>query len=73
MNEDQLRSIVREAIQRRLAAGTGPAPVPPLVPVLEHPSHRRFALAIGAEIDGPCLIEPAVLCSHCGYCQSHGH
>ena len=20
-----------------------------------------------------CLIEPAVACNHCGYCQCHGH
>ena len=30
-------------------------------------------LPAGAELDGPCLIEPAVLCNHCGYCQSYGH
>lgn len=35
-----------------------------------HPSHHRYALA---ETDGPCVIEPAVPCTHCGYCQSHGH
>jgi hypothetical protein len=27
----------------------------------------------GAEADGPCLIEPAVKCNHCGFCLSHGH
>jgi hypothetical protein len=35
-----------------------------------HPSHYRYALP---ESDGPCLIEPTVQCTHCGYCQSHGH
>lgn len=23
--------------------------------------------------DGPCLIEPGVRCTHCGYCLSFGH
>jgi hypothetical protein len=35
-----------------------------------HASHFRYTLP---ESGGPCLIEPAVRCNHCGYCQSHGH
>ena len=35
-----------------------------------HASHFRYSLP---ESGGPCLIEPAVPCNHCGYCQSHGH
>jgi hypothetical protein len=27
----------------------------------------------GGDADGACLIEPAVRCTHCGYCQSYGH
>jgi len=75
MNEDQVRSIVRDAIRHRLAAQV---PVPELratgvcVPFDAHPSHARLTLVRGAG-DGPCLIEPAVMCMHCGYCQSHGH
>ena len=73
MNEDQLRALVREAIARRLpAAGSGPdlsvAEHP--LPFSSHASHYRYALP---ESGGPCLIEPAVPCNHCGYCQSHGH
>ena len=30
-------------------------------------------LARGGDGDGACLIEPAVRCNHCGYCQSYGH
>ena len=41
-----------------------------LRPPDRHASHHRYALP---EADGPCLIEPAVPCNHCGYCQSHGH
>jgi hypothetical protein len=71
MNEDALRAIVRETIARRLAAGE---PAPPAgrapLPFLGHASHYRYALP---ESGGPCLIEPAVACNHCGYCESHGH
>lgn len=78
MNDDQLRSLIRDVIRRQLAAET---PVPGLRPpaagpwpdVHAHPSHWRFTLARGADGDGPCLIEPAVTCIHCGYCQSRGH
>jgi hypothetical protein len=65
--EDALRALVREAIARRLhAAEPGPSPLI----ALSHVSHYRYGLP---ESDGPCLIEPAVQCNHCGYCQSHGH
>ena len=37
-----------------------------------HVSHARLSLARGDD-DGTCLIEPAVRCTHCGYCQSLGH
>jgi hypothetical protein len=32
-----------------------------------------FMLPAGADGDGPCIIEPAVTCNHCGYCKSYGH
>jgi hypothetical protein len=38
-----------------------------------HPSHGLLVVARGSEGDGSCLIEPAVGCIHCGYCQSYGH
>jgi hypothetical protein len=34
---------------------------------------RLAVLAGDAVGDGACLIEPAVGCNHCGYCQSYGH
>jgi hypothetical protein len=68
-NEEVLRALVREALARRLGEAEGsPAPQPP--GVAAQASHFRYALP---ESDGPCLIEPAVRCTHCGYCQSHGH
>jgi hypothetical protein len=73
MNEDQLRALVREAIARHLAAGGSDSdPRTPEYPLAfsSHASHYRYALP---DSGGPCLIEPAVPCNHCGYCQSHGH
>jgi hypothetical protein len=71
MNEDALREMVRQAVARRLdvdepggrdrQAGTD---------LGAHMSHGRYALP---DSGGQCLIEPAVPCNHCGYCQSHGH
>ena len=69
MNEEQLRAIVREAVARRLGERPG-VPEVRAVTYLSHSSHARYRLP---ESDGPCLIEPAVPCTHCGYCQSHGH
>jgi hypothetical protein len=73
MNEDQLRALVRDAVARHLEGAPGPFQPPsaaqPLV-FSSHASHFRYTLP---ESGGPCLIEPAVQCNHCGYCQSHGH
>ena len=75
MNDDALRALVRTAIAQY--AGGHPWPAAPASPAGAprlHPSHGRFALLpAGSDADGPCLIEPAVLCNHCGYCQSYGH
>jgi hypothetical protein len=74
MNEDALRALVRDTIAR-IHAGDEPSPAPfahgePL-PLAKHSSHYRYSTL--PETDGPCLIEPSVQCTHCGYCQSHGH
>jgi hypothetical protein len=78
MTEQELRALVREAIARHLSGSTGqarPAIAPPLMhPArLTHASHGLFAVPDGSEGDGPCIIEPAVMCTHCGYCKSYGH
>ena len=74
MNEEALRALVREAVARHLgAAQNEQVSVPPPAEAASHPSHARYALPSGEDLDGPCLIEPAVRCNHCGYCQSHGH
>ena len=70
MNEEVLRAMVREAVARSLAHAAAPMPAEPPLTLALHASHFRYLLP---ETDGPCLIEPAVPCNHCGYCQSHGH
>ena len=77
MTEQELRTLVRQAIARhRGESAFAPvvpfAPVAPVVPAIEA-SHVMFALTTGADADGPCIIEPGVLCNHCGYCKSLGH
>ena len=70
-DDHELRAMVRQSIARVLGqppSDTTATQVP--VAVAGHTSHYRYALP---ESDGPCLIEPAVPCTHCGYCQSHGH
>jgi hypothetical protein len=74
MTDEELRTIVRDAVLRHLAVAPhapgapAPSPAPPY-----HPGFARYALPRGTELEGPCLIEPAVRCNHCGYCQSHGY
>ncbi len=77
MTEQELRTLVRDAIARH--SGTlAPLHPAPSHPAPSHsrtlaPSHMLFVLPSGADADGPCLIEPTVMCNHCGYCQSYGH
>ncbi|HET9832342.1 MAG TPA: hypothetical protein VFP91_11550, partial [Vicinamibacterales bacterium] len=62
--------LVRDSIARH----TGHAAAPPVTAGLEasHASHGRF-LRLAPTEDSQCIIEPAVRCNHCGYCQSYGH
>ena len=74
MNEQEIRSLVRNAIARHVAllpgeaTGTPGAPAPHL-----HASHIMFNLPADPQAEGRCLIESAVMCNHCGYCKSYGH
>jgi hypothetical protein len=70
MNEEGLRTLVRESIARHLGREPIEPAEPQPPPVAGHPSHDRYALPPSG---GPCLIEPGVQCNHCGYCESHGH
>ena len=80
IDDQELRALVRSAIARHTMGGPEqPAAPPPgmlsapLPPSHSHASHLRFLLWSGGDADGVCLIEPAVRCTHCGYCQSYGH
>jgi hypothetical protein len=74
MNEQELRSLVRAAIKERRSGVPDESLRPlPFTMTRQHASHALFVLPAGADTDGPCLIEPAVQCNHCGYCKSYGH
>jgi hypothetical protein len=70
VTDDELREMVRASIAR-LAASAQPLPETPASRA--HPSFGQLPLTRGSETDGACLIEPAVRCTHCGYCLSYGH
>lgn len=71
MTDQELRALVRDAIARHLHAGQDAGPAD--VPCEAHASHARFRLLRMDDGDTACLIEPAVRCNHCGFCQSYGH
>jgi hypothetical protein len=77
MTEQELRTLVRQAIARHAATQSSTSGVgrvlldPPTWS--SDPAHAMFILPSGADADGPCIIEPAVMCNHCGYCKSLGH
>ncbi len=73
MDEQALRSLIREAVERHLGPRAPSASRALITGQARHPSHDRFNVLSGGDIEGPCLIEPAVSCNHCGYCLSHGH
>ena len=76
MTEDELRTVVRAAIARVRGASphtfASQNPLNLLNPS-HHGSHALFLVNSGADESGPCIIEPAVPCNHCGYCKSMGH
>ena len=73
VSDQELRALVRDAIARHAGhtAGLRPVIAPPRPFDAVHASHGRFLLTPSE--DGQCVIEPAVRCNHCGYCQSYGH
>lgn len=75
LTEQELRAMIRGAIERQMR-GHEPASPAPMVPD-GLPGSRRHAshalLVLDGPADGACVIEPAVRCDHCGYCKSLGH
>ena len=72
ISDHELRTIVRAAIARHAPLEAG-APLVDRASDRRRASHALLRVAPGSDVDGSCLIEPAVRCSHCGYCQSYGH
>jgi hypothetical protein len=70
MTDQELRAMIRDSIARQSGVPSAPDPV---AAFHAHVSHLRLPLVRGGDDDGACLIEPAVRCNHCGYCQSLGH
>ena len=71
MTDQELRALVRQVIDQHMpVARTAPAAMAASTPVL-HASHLILLLPDAG--DGPCVIEPSVPCTHCGYCKSLGH
>jgi len=78
VTEPELRALVRDVIAQQLTGRAGPAPAEMSrgradIDGRRHSSHATFVLPTGGDADGPCVIEPAVMCNHCGYCKSYGH
>ena len=75
MNDDEIRALVRVAIQKHLGTPVVNDPAPPGDGSLDRPVSISFGRYVvpRAAADTACLIEPAVACNHCGYCQCHGH
>lgn len=80
MNDDELRSLIRAAIQKHMSASApeplvelrrDAAPGGGLSPTVSI-SFGQYQLERSAG-DTSCLIEPAVQCNHCGFCKCHGH
>ena len=78
MNDQELRSLVRDVVARRLADRATSATAPladrswrgPSVDA-GHASHDVYVTLVN--VGEMCLIEPDVTCNHCNYCKSHGH
>jgi hypothetical protein len=79
MTEQELRVLVREAIGRQLGQAPAFARDASFGGQVGGQAQRggvsasfaQFAVPSGPE--GTCIIEPSVMCNHCGYCKSYGH
>jgi hypothetical protein len=73
MTEQELRSLVRQAIAVHMGGQKLEVqrPVSTVTFHARHPSHALFTLP--AEPGDACVIEPAVQCTHCGFCKTYGH
>ena len=77
MNDEELRLLIRAAVQRHMGGATAPDASAPASPEIrlkpDAPmsfGQYRIERAPG---ETECIIEPAVQCNHCGFCKCHGH
>jgi hypothetical protein len=83
MNEQELREMVRESIARQRGGESAAGPdwvhrdtvrlKADATDVGTSAAFVRLPFVRSGDEDGNCIIEPAVRCNHCGYCQSYGH
>ena len=79
MNDDELRALIRAAIQRHMGGDSTASSVVRLKPDATMTAELPVSISFGqyrlerAAGDTSCLIEPAVQCNHCGFCKCHGH
>ena len=80
MNDEELRLLIRAAIQRNMGSDTSPsAPAPEPARELRRDDRPASTISFAQyQLVRPageteCLIEPAVQCNHCGFCKCHGH
>ena len=76
MNDDELRVLIRAAIQSAFAREQSgevrrDAPVSRGADPISL-SFGQYRIERAAD-DTSCIIEPAVQCNHCGFCKCHGH
>ena len=78
MNDDELRLLIRAAIQRHVGSPQAESGTVRLTPDAPLPV-KELTISFGqyrlerADGDTMCIIEPAVQCNHCGFCKCHGH
>ena len=76
MNDDELRLLIRQMIQKHMGESSESIQLKPDTP---RPMELPVSISFGqyqltrAAGDTSCLIEPAVQCNHCGFCKCHGH
>ena len=73
MTDEEIRLLIRAAIAKHLGPAAAPFPGQTSVPAPAVPiSFSRYEIPRAPD-DVMCVIEPAVKCNHCGFCQCHGH
>jgi hypothetical protein len=81
MNEDELRALIRAAVEKHLGTSGQESAFARATPgeLRRDAGGGLVSIAFGqyqldrAAGDTACLIEPAVRCNHCGFCKCHGH